>query len=106
MFHDTFGIYAQGVGPTTAVLPDGWRDRLIRYEEPRSGMIAWCLELHDLWIAKAIAGRPKDREFCDALLVAGLVDSVTLDSRLSGVPRASSVDLDRAQAWITQPSGS
>jgi len=24
-FHETFGYYAQGVGPETAVLPDGWR---------------------------------------------------------------------------------
>jgi len=33
-----------------------------------NGVIAHCLEIHDLWISKAIAGRPKDLEFCAALL--------------------------------------
>lgn len=34
MFHATFGYYAQGVVPETAVLPESWRDRLVRYESP------------------------------------------------------------------------
>ena len=29
MFHETFGYYAQGVSITTAVLPEGWRDRVV-----------------------------------------------------------------------------
>ena len=28
-FHDTYGYYARGVGPTTAVLPQGWEQRLV-----------------------------------------------------------------------------
>ena len=28
-FHETFGYYAQGVSVSTAVLPEGWRDRVI-----------------------------------------------------------------------------
>ena len=32
MFHSTFGYYAHGVVATTAVLPLGWRDRLVRFE--------------------------------------------------------------------------
>ncbi|GAB1694633.1 hypothetical protein [Krasilnikovia sp. M28-CT-15] len=31
-FHETFGYYAQGVSVSTAVLPAGWRDRLVRVE--------------------------------------------------------------------------
>lgn len=27
-FHQTFGYYAQGVGPDTAVLPRGWMSRV------------------------------------------------------------------------------
>lgn len=30
LFHETHGIYAQGVDITTAILPPGWRDRLVR----------------------------------------------------------------------------
>ncbi len=90
MFHESFGFYAQGVSETTAVLPSGWRDRLVRYETPgTSGVVAWCLELHDLWIAKAVAGRPKDFEFCRALRDRGLVNAPVLSDRLAaleGVP--------------------
>ena len=76
MFHETFGYYAEGVTERTAVLADGWRDRLVRYESPATnGVVAWCLELHDLWLAKAVAGRPKDYEYCLALAREGFVDS-------------------------------
>ena len=83
LFHETFGIYAEGVSETTAVLPDGWRDRLVRYESPQTGgVVAWCLDLHDLWLAKAVAGRPKDLEFCRAFVYAGHVDPDILRERL------------------------
>jgi hypothetical protein len=86
MFHATYGYYAQGVSESTAVLPNGWRDRLIRFETPAtSGVAAWCLEAHDLWISKAVANRDKDREFCQALLNAGLVDRDVLTARLDSV---------------------
>jgi hypothetical protein len=64
MFHATFGYYAQGVSVSTAILPAGWRDRLVRFETPATGgIVAWCLEAHDLWISKAIANRAKDVEW-------------------------------------------
>ena len=87
MFHATFGYYAQGVSESTAILPDGWRDRLVRFESPATaGVVAWCLEVHDLWISKAIANREKDVEFCQALLAAEIVERATLRSRLEAVP--------------------
>ena len=89
MFHATFGYYAQGVA-ATAVLPAGWRERLVRFETPgMNGVIAWCLEPHDLWVAKAIAGRPKDIEFCQAILERSIVTADRLRERLVMV-----VDLD------------
>ncbi len=95
MFHETFGYYAQGVTETTAVLPSGWRDRLIPFETAATGNVtAYCLEPHDLWISKAIANRPKDIEFCDALLERGIVDPATLGSRLSIVK-----ELEEAVEW-------
>lgn len=60
MFHATFGYYAQGVVESTAVLPEGRVGRLLLFETPATnGVVAWCLEVHDLWISKAIAGRPR-----------------------------------------------
>lgn len=86
MFHSTFGYYAQGVVETTAVLPSGWRKRLIRFETPGTrGTVAWCLEPHDLWISKAVAGRPKDLEFCSAIVKRRLVRPDVLRARLAKV---------------------
>ncbi len=101
MFHDTFGYYAQGVVESTARLPSGWQERLVRFETPATrGVIAWCLELHDLWISKAMAGRDKDREFCRALVERGLVTPDVLRSRLPTVPDVEERVQRTAAAWI------
>jgi len=101
MFHETFGFYVQGVSETTAVLPDGWRDRLVRYESPAtSGVVAWCLELHDLWISKAVAGRPKDYEFCKALLLGQLVEPGMLEERLAATSGLAEPMRTQAVSWI------
>ncbi len=84
LFQDTFGYYAQGVTPKTAILPRDWRDRLIPYSTPgTNGITALCLEPHDLWISKAVAGRPKDKEFCKALIEHNIVKTTILLQRLT-----------------------
>ena len=96
LFHATFGYYAQGVSESSAILPEGWRDRLLRFESAATGgVVAWCLEGHDLWISKAIANREKDVDFCRALLSAGIVDRGILRTRLDAVP-----DLDEARRGV------
>lgn len=83
-FHETFGYYAEGVGLDTAIVPRGWRDRLFRIDnENTRGVIGYCLEIHDLLISKYIAGRDKDREYCRAVVFAGLADEATLRQRLA-----------------------
>ncbi len=101
MFHDTFGYYAQGVVESTARLPDGWQERLVRFETPGTrGVTAWCLELHDLWISKAVAQRDKDREFCHALAQRGVVAPTVLRSRLSMVPTLDERVQQAVATWI------
>ena len=91
----------------TARLPDGWRDRLVRYETPNTnGVVAWCLELHDLWLSKAIAGRPKDDEFCRALLKERAVNPPTLLDRLERVPSLQDGTKAAVAAKISRWSGS
>ena len=34
LFHETFGFYAHGVSVTTAILPRGWEQRLVRLVTP------------------------------------------------------------------------
>jgi hypothetical protein len=83
-FERAFGYYAHGVDETTAVLPQGWRDRLILVSgENTRFMRGWCLEVHDLAIAKYTAGREKDRDFIRALVRHSMVRREVLEQRLA-----------------------
>lgn len=83
-FHDTFGYYAQGVGPTTAVLAPGWENRLVAISGPGTrGITGYCLEVHDLALAKAVAGRDKDRRFLRELAQHNLVRCELIEQRLA-----------------------
>lgn len=87
MFHDTFGYYAQGVAPETATLPRGWESRLIAVSNPNTrGATGWCLEAHDLVLAKYAAGREKDHEFVADAIRHRLVDPDELLRRLADLP--------------------
>lgn len=85
-FHETFGYYAHGVSEETAFLPQGWKDRLVvvRNENTR-GVKGLCLEVHDLLVAKAIAGREKDLLFLSDAAEHRMADAETLFLRLATV---------------------
>lgn len=103
MFQNTFGYYAQGVTPNTAQLPDGWRKRLVPYKtSATNGIKALCLEPHDLWLSKAVAGREKDLEFCLALLRKGIVKPETLRRRLKKMPSIAPEIIQRVATLIEQ----
>lgn len=83
-FHETYDYYAHGVGPQTPVAPAGWEGRLVLVElpamNPRNGTVkAWCMEVHDLVLAKIAAGRPHDLDFVEGAIRSGLVDLEQLD---------------------------
>lgn len=86
-FHETHGYYAQGVGPETAILPADWLGRVHRVQnENTNGRVGYCLDLPDLFLSKAVAGRDKDREFCMALLEYGYVKLVQVLALLPTMP--------------------
>ena len=88
-FHETFGYYAQGVSPETAILPAGWQDRLVTLKNANTGNGAGlCLDVHDLLLSKYVANRTKDRAFNKAVLGAGLVDLYTLLALVDQLPIA------------------
>lgn len=83
-FHQTFGYYAHGVSVETAVLPSGWRDRLVPVRnENTGGGTGLCLEIHDLAISKLVAGREKDVDFLGGLLRHRLVKLPVIRERLN-----------------------
>lgn len=55
-FHVTYGYFADPVDERTAVLPSGWRGRLVNLPPgDTEGARGLCLEPHDLAIAKYVA---------------------------------------------------
>lgn len=111
MFHETFGYYARGVSVSTAVLPEGWRDRVVTIATPGTAPgRGLCLDPHDCVISKLIAGREKDLSFAAALVREGLIDPGILASR-SGTVDADPRVIEKARSWIasnrpnTPPSG-
>ena len=94
-FERQFGYYAHGVDDTAAILPEGWKNRLVEVSGANTrGTQGWCLEVHDLAIAKYAAGREKDLSFTRALAKHGMTRRDVLWQRLgntemSGVVRRS-----------------
>jgi hypothetical protein len=82
-FHETFGYYADPVDEDTATLPKGWRSRLIDLPPgDTEGVVAQCLDPHDLAIAKYVAARDKDLVFTSELARRGIVSEERLLSLL------------------------
>jgi len=82
-FHDNHDVYADGCTFDTPVFaPEGWRDRAIPVHYDDIGVTAHFMELHDLFLSKIGAGRPKDTEFCSALVKTRYVNRDVLNVRL------------------------
>jgi hypothetical protein len=102
------GFSIDGVDWTTAVLPDGWRERLVKIQNantaPPSGKpqyTGWCLDKEDVCVAKLCAMREKDVNFVAALLEAGLVQAQVIANRLATLPKQHQPASERARAWLT-----
>jgi hypothetical protein len=99
-----FGYYAQGVGPETAILPEGWRDRLVKIQNQNTDLkIGYCLSPGDLAAAKLAAGRDKDGHFVDAMLKHGIVEAAVLRERIAGLPIAAE-HKTRLDSWLSARS--
>jgi len=86
-FHQTFGYHAHGVAEETAILPLGWKDRLILiHNENTGGGTGLCPEVHDLAASKLVAGREKDLDFVRALLHHRLAKPELIRNRLNSTP--------------------
>lgn len=106
-FHASYGYYAHGVGPETAKAPAGWEGRLVRIELPGFRktdpvVVAWCLEPHDLVLAKLAAGRPHDRVFALEAIRSGLVDPEQLRVGLELMAERRDATLDPLEGLIAR----
>jgi hypothetical protein len=98
-FHQTFGYYAHGVAEETAILPPGWKERLIPIQnENTGGGCGLCLEIHDLAVSKVIAGREKDLDFVRVLLRHELAKTQAIRDRLN----ATRLSADRLELSLAR----
>jgi hypothetical protein len=93
-FQQTHGFHVDGISIDTAVLPPDWVRRLIPVVDPASGATGWCLDPHDLAVAKLIAGRPKDLDFVRILVEDRLIDPQVVHAGVG------SIDDERAELAI------
>jgi hypothetical protein len=100
-FHATFGYYAQGVGPETAKLPRGWRERALRASNlATEGAIGIAPEIHDLCASKLVALRPKDFAYAEAAIDAQIVQPATLLQRIAEIDDVPDEVRAHALAWV------
>lgn len=86
-FHETFGYYADPVDEATAVLPKGWKGRLVNLPPGETGGVTGlCLDPHDLAIAKYVAWREKDLIFARELARRGIVTRDRLLALIGDTP--------------------
>ncbi|MHC4099341.1 MAG: DUF6036 family nucleotidyltransferase, partial [Planctomycetota bacterium] len=98
--HQTHGFYDHGVSLETAVLPPGWKGRVIRVQNQNTNQYSgWCVEAHDLAASKLVAFREKDREFVRVLLTEHLIDTGTLIARIRALPRPAD-ERERLIVWV------
>ena len=105
-FHETFGYYAHGVGPETAVLPADWNTRLLTLSNSNTnGVCGWCLHPGDIAIAKLAAGRPKDMQYLRVLFRSGLVSKSQVTRLIPTVPEAHRILIEQRLQCLTQTGG-
>jgi hypothetical protein len=109
LFDETHGFHIDGVDAATAILPRGWETRLVAVANDQTENVAtgvrftgWCLDPHDLCVAKLCAHRDKDRAFVLALIRHGLVSPEGLLERLDAVHSDHSQQVEAARRWILE----
>lgn len=85
-FDQTFGYYADGVGPETAVMPDDWQTRETLYYIGDITVI--CPDVHDLAVSKCVAGRDKDADFVRALFKHQMIELAIMTERIAQLDAA------------------
>ena len=96
MFHDTFGYFADGVGPETATMPQDWMRFAVLYYIGDITVVS--PDLHDIAVSKCVAGRDKDAAWVRSLLRHRMIEATRLEERLNALDRAT-LPIEKYVAW-------
>ncbi|MHB8365553.1 MAG: DUF6036 family nucleotidyltransferase [Acidithiobacillus sp.] len=101
LFHNTHGYYAQGVSMKTARAPKGWLSRCYPLVNGNTwDVVGRCMHPNDLFVAKLLANRPKDRDFLAAMIECGIVRRDAVLHGLPHVPDLTEQEMVSAQNRI------
>jgi hypothetical protein len=98
-FDETFGYYADGVSPDTAVMPADWMDRASLHYLGKTTVV--CPDMHDLVVSKCVARREKDARFIVVMLREKMIAAQTLERRIRQLD-ASRHPVDAISAWAAR----
>ncbi len=96
MFHDTFGYYADGVGPETATMPADWMQFAKLYYLQDTTVVV--PDLHDIAVSKCVAGREKDADWVRGLFRHHMIELPRFLDRIALLD-GSVQPISRLQAW-------
>lgn len=79
-FHERNGYYLDAVSPELPVLPDGWKDRLVKVELGQT--TAYFLDVNDTAVSKYARSAENDYRWLEAGYEAKLLNIDTIASRV------------------------
>ena len=96
VFEAAHGYFLDPVSPNLPTLPAQWEFRLIKVAL-KNGVSVYFLDPNDAAISKYARGEPRDREWIQAGLAAGLLSAPVIESRLRDTVFVDDEERDRAQ---------
>ena len=79
-FEAAHGFYLDPISPNLPTLPAQWEFRLVRVSL-KHGLMVFFLDPNDAAVSKYARGEPRDREWLQAGLAAGLLSAPIIESR-------------------------
>lgn len=103
------GYYLDPVSPTLPTLPEGWETRLFKVKFT-DGLIVYFLDPNDAAVSKYARCEPRDREWLQAGLAAGILSAAVIEYRMRETVFSDEGERERAIAAfeedrVTVPKG-
>lgn len=100
-FDASHGYFLDPISPELPTLPAQWEYRLVKVPL-RNGIVVFFLDLNDAAVSKYARGEPRDREWIQAGLAAGLLSAPTIESRFRETRFLDDAERDRAYKALAE----
>ena len=100
-FEASHGFYLDPISPAAPTLPENWEHRLIRVPLD-NGIVIFFLDPNDAAVSKYARCEPRDREWIQAGLKAGLLSVPIIESRFRETDFMDNAERDRALSALAE----